>query len=159
VVTAGLTTNWYARPADPGPAVEVSVGDVCLTARDAVLVAALVRALVAMCAADLRAGVPATRASAGLLSAAHWRAAHCGLDGHLIDPRLGVSRPAWQLVDELVAAVSPTLLSHGDVEVVVGELTRLRQVGTGAARQRDIHRRTGDMRAVLTELSEHTIAG
>lgn len=159
VVTAGLTTRWYARPADPGPAVEVCVGDVCLTAGDSVLIAGLVRALVAGCIADLRAGLPAPRVRPGLLAAAHWRAAHHGLDGTLIDVRLGVTRPAWDLVDELAAWASPGLLAHGDVQVVVGELSRLRHAGTGAARQRAIHRRTGDVPAMLAELAEHTVAG
>jgi carboxylate-amine ligase len=93
-----------------------------------------------------------------LVAAAHWRAAHEGLDGTLVDLRLGTSRPAWELVDELTATVSPALLRHGDVPTVVEHLTRLRREGTGSARQRRVLGRTGDVGAVLTDVARQTVA-
>ena len=66
-------------------------------------------------------------------------------------------RPAWEVVDELVATVSPALLRHGDIELVVTQLARLRDHGTGAARQRRVHARTGDINAVLADLARQTI--
>jgi gamma-glutamyl:cysteine ligase YbdK (ATP-grasp superfamily) len=132
---------------------------VCPTAEDTVLVAALIRALVATMIDDERAAAPVENVRDCVLSAAHWRAAHEGLDGTLVDLRLGgVLRPAWEVVDELVATVSPALLRHGDIEPVVAQLARLREHGTGAARQRRIHRRTADINAVLADLARQTIA-
>jgi hypothetical protein len=96
---------------------------VCPTAEDTVLVAALIRALVATMIDDERAGAPVDNVRDCVLSAAHWRAAHEGLDGTLVDLRLGgMLRPAWEVVDELVATVSPALLRHGDIEPVVAQL-------------------------------------
>jgi YbdK family carboxylate-amine ligase len=150
---------WYARPSATYPTVEIRVGDVCPTVQDTVLVAALVRALVATMIDDELAGAPTSPVRDCEVAAAHWRAAREGLDGALMDLRLGTLRPAWDLVDELMATVSPALLRHGDVELVVRQLARLRRHGTGATRQRDVHARTGDLRAVLADLAEQTVVG
>ncbi|MEU8615273.1 carboxylate--amine ligase, partial [Actinoplanes sp. NPDC048791] len=69
------------------------------------------------------------------------------------------ARPAWELVEDLVGAVTPALESHGDLAEVRAGLQRLRREGTGAERQRRILRRTGDVRAVLTEVSRLTVDG
>jgi carboxylate-amine ligase len=148
---------WYARPSASYPTVEVRVGDVCSTVQDTVLIAALVRALVVTMIDDELAGVPMPEVRDCVVAAAHWRAAREGLDGTLMDLRLGSTRPAWDLVDDLLATVSPALLRHGDMEWVVAQLAHLRRHGTGAARQRDVFRRTGDIHAVLTHLAEQTV--
>ncbi|MFD6563848.1 glutamate--cysteine ligase [Micromonospora profundi] len=150
---------WYARPSSAYPTVEVRVGDVCSDVDDAVLVAALVRALVASLADDVRAGVTAPRTRDCLVAAAHWRAAHDGLDGELIDLRAGGTRPAWTIVDDLMAKVAPALLRHGDLGYVLAQLARLRRDGTGATRQREVLARTGDLRAVIDDLAARTAAG
>ncbi|MGK5740970.1 carboxylate-amine ligase [Micromonospora sp. URMC 103] len=149
---------WYARPSASYPTVEIRVGDVCPTVDDAVVVAALLRALVATVVDEARAGVPASPIRDCLVSAAHWRAAHDGLDGELIDLRAGGARPAWALVDELFATVTPALVRHGDLPYVVDQLSRLRREGTGATRQRRILDDTGDLRAVLDHLATWTTA-
>ncbi|MFY1615615.1 carboxylate-amine ligase [Micromonospora sp. WMMD736] len=150
---------WYARPSSAYPTVEVRVGDVCPTVDDAVLVAALVRSLVATVADDVRAGVPAPGVRDCLVAAAHWRAAHDGLDGELIDLRAGGARPAWDLVDDLMATIAPALLRHGDLGYVLAQLARLRRDGTGATRQRRVLDETGDLRAVIDDLATQTAAG
>jgi carboxylate-amine ligase len=148
-------TYWYARPSARYPTVEVRVGDVCPTADDATLVAALIRALVAMLIDDIRAGRPAPRVSDGLLAAAHWRAAHDGLEGEGVDTVTGVVSPAWQLVDRLVARVEPALVRHGDQDVVTDLLDLLRRRGSGAERQRQA-RHDGGLREVLALLARQT---
>ncbi|MDP9817463.1 carboxylate-amine ligase [Spirilliplanes yamanashiensis] len=147
---------WYARLSARYPTIEVRVGDVCATADDAVLAAALIRAAVATAIADVRAGVPAHRPPSYLLAAAHWRAAHDGLGDALLDLRLGKPRPAWELVDEFVDAVRPALAAAGDLDDVRAGLDRLRRDGDGAARQRAALRRTGDVRAMLAERARTT---
>ncbi|RKN40548.1 carboxylate-amine ligase [Micromonospora endolithica] len=162
LIAAGIMLDaamvyWYARPSAAYPTVEIRVGDVCPTVDDAVLVAGLVRALVATMVEEVRAGVPAPRIRDCLVSAAHWRAAHDGLDGDLIDLRAGGARPAWDLVDELFARVTPALVRHGDLGYVVGQLSRVRVEGTGATRQRRIMAETaGDVPAVLDHLAAQT---
>jgi YbdK family carboxylate-amine ligase len=161
LVTSGIMIDdamvyWYARPSVTYPTVEVRVGDVCLTTDDTVLVAALVRALVATMIDDQRAGTPMLPVRDCVLSAAHWHAAHDGLDGTLMDPRGDGLRPAWEVVDDLLTTVSPALVRHGDADVVLTGLARLRRQGTGATRQRLIYQRTGDLSAVLAEAANLT---
>ncbi|MFC3382968.1 carboxylate-amine ligase [Couchioplanes azureus] len=149
---------WYARLSPSYPTVEIRVGDVCTDVDDTVLVTALVRATVATAISDIQAGLPASRPRDCVLAGANWRSARDGLSGDLIDLRLGRARPAWDLVDELLATVSPALLRAGDLEPVLEGLARLRADGDGATRQRAVLRRTGDVRAVLTALAEWTRA-
>ncbi|MEU6077615.1 glutamate--cysteine ligase [Micromonospora sp. NPDC047074] len=164
LINAGIMLDaamvyWYARPSAAYPTVEVRVGDVCPGVDDTVLVAGLVRALVATLADDVRAGVPARRIRDCLVSAAHWRAAHDGLEGDLIDLRAGRARPAWELVDELVDTLVPALTRHGDLDYVRDQLARVRRDGNGATRQRRVMARTGgDVRAVLEHLAAETRA-
>ncbi len=148
---------WYARPSATWPTVEVRVGDVCLSVEDTVLVAGLIRGLVATAVDRISAGRPAPDVPDYIVRAAHWNAAHDGLAGTLLDPRQGVARPAWDLVEDLVATVAPALESHGDLAEVRAGLARLRRDGTAAERQRAIFRRTGDIRATLTELARLTV--
>ena len=148
---------WYARLSDRYPTVEIRVGDVCATARDTVLVAGLLRALVATVSQDGPDQVPDVPDF--LVGAAHWRAAREGLDGELFDLRTGRSRPAWELVDDLVAYVTPALTRHGDLQPVLTSLSGLRRSGTGAARQRRLLQVTGSMPEALAALGRLTVNG
>jgi len=150
---------WYARPSTSYPTVEVRVSDVGLTTGDTVVVAALVRALVATILDDIAAGRSAPPIPDHLLHVAHWSAAHHGLDGPLLDPRTGQARPAWDLVDELVHTVAEALHQHGDLPVVDKELARLREHGTGANRQRHILHSAGSVPGAVATLAELTSAG
>ncbi|WP_430790515.1 carboxylate-amine ligase [Actinoplanes sp. G11-F43] len=140
---------WHARPSARYPTVEVRVADVCPSVDDAVLLAGLVRALVATALADIAAGRTGPAVSDLALRAAHWNAAHQGLDGTLLDPRDGRARPAWDLVDELADTVTAALVDFGDLAVVRRQLARIRRDGTGANRQRRAFARTGDLGSAL----------
>jgi carboxylate-amine ligase len=150
---------WHARPSARYPTVEVRVADVCPTVDDTVLVAGLVRGLVATAIDDIAAGRPAPRTRGHLLRAAHWNAAHAGLAATLTDPRTGRSRPGFDVVDELFGTVSPALHRHGDLSLVRRGLARLRAQGTGADRQRRLYARTRDVGAVLADLARQTADG
>ncbi|WP_212847319.1 glutamate--cysteine ligase [Actinoplanes ianthinogenes] len=149
---------WYARLSPRYPTVEVRVADACPTVADAVLLAGLVRALVATAIDRVGDGVAAPPIQDCLLTAAHWHAAHDGLSGTLIDPRSGAARPAWDLVDDLVTTVTPALRRHGDLLRVRAGLVRLRRQGTGAARQRYLFARAASLPALLSELAEGSSA-
>ncbi|MEV6600879.1 glutamate--cysteine ligase [Actinoplanes sp. NPDC051346] len=141
---------WYARPSATYPTVEIRVADVCPTPADTALLAALVRALVATVASD-GGGAPVPD---HLLEAAHWNAAHTGMDGTLLDVRTGTARPAWDVVADLVASVRPALRRLGDASRVAAELERIRDEGTGAARQR----RALSQGGIPAALAEVTVA-
>ena len=149
---------WYARLSATYPTVEVRIGDVCPTADDSLLVAALVRALVATVLGDVASGRPAPRIDHYLLVAAHWRAAHDGLEGLAVDLVNGGTRPAWELLDRLVELVRPELRRHGDLPLITPLLERLRQQGTGAARQRAVYAQTGTMAGVIDHLARQVVA-
>ncbi|QGN47074.1 carboxylate-amine ligase [Micromonospora sp. WMMD558] len=147
---------WYARLSAKYPTVEIRIGDVCPSVDDAVLVAALVRALVATAMADIAAGRPAIRTDHHLLVAAHWRAAHDGLEGEGVDPTDGELRPAWDLLDQLVDQLRPALQRHGDLAEVTDLLGELRRHGSGAARQRAVFARTGKLTDVVEDVARQT---
>ncbi|GIE79686.1 putative glutamate--cysteine ligase 2 [Actinoplanes philippinensis] len=127
---------WYARLSANYPTVEIRMGDVMPTADDAVLLAALARALVGTLLREVRAGIEAPDVEHPLLMAAHWRAAHDGLEGLNIDMATREPRPAWRLMRQLFDYVRPELERHGDLATATVLLGRLREQGTGAARQR-----------------------
>lgn len=120
-----------ARLSENYPTLEIRVADVCLHADDAVLLAALARALVDTEVRHWRAGGPVRHQRAELLRLARWRASRSGLGDALLNPVTGLPEPA--------AAVTNTLLDHiGDALAEAGERRhRHRAAGRRAgARQR-----------------------
>ncbi len=137
-----------ARLSQRYPTVEVRVADVCLHVDDAVLVAALSRALVHTAALAWQAGEEPDPVRTEVLRLCHWRAAKSGLDGDLIDPRTWRPAAADKVVDALVAHVEPGLDAAGDGPVVAALLADLRARGTGARWQRHVLAEGGAWAAV-----------
>ncbi|MEU4238135.1 glutamate--cysteine ligase [Actinoplanes sp. NPDC026619] len=148
---------WYARLSANYPTVEIRMGDVMPSLDDAMLLAALARALVATL---LREPLddPAPEVSHPLLVAAHWRAARDGLEGQLLDLASREPRPAWRLMRQLFDYVRPELERHGDLEMTTILMGRLRSHGTGAARQRAILGKNGSVADVVDWLARVTRA-
>jgi carboxylate-amine ligase len=147
---------WYARLSANYPTVEIRIGDVCPTLDDTLLIAALARALVATVLGDVQDGRPAPNIPHPLLMAAHWRAAHDGLEGLNIDMATRTPRPAGRLLRQLFDYVRPELERHGDLEMTTVLMGRLRSGGTGAARQRAIRARGGSVADVVDWLAAAT---
>ncbi|HEY0700765.1 MAG TPA: glutamate--cysteine ligase [Micromonospora sp.] len=147
---------WYARLSASYPTVEIRIGDVCPGLDDTILIAALVRSLVGTVLDDVAAGRAAPRVDHHLLVAAHWRAAHDGLEGSAVDPADGGLLPAWRLLRRLFDRIRPELERHDDLALVTGLLGRLRGHGTGAARQRAVFARRGELRDVVDDLARQT---
>jgi carboxylate-amine ligase len=147
---------WYARLSANYPTVEIRMGDVTPTVDDVLLLAALARALVATLLADVREGIPAPDVPHPLLMAAHWRAAHDGLEGVNIDMATREPRPAGRLMRQLFDYVSPELERHGDLDRATVLMGRLRARGTGAARQRAILAQRGSVADVVDYLARVT---
>ncbi|MFD5570341.1 carboxylate-amine ligase [Streptomyces cadmiisoli] len=133
---------WDIRPSHHVPTLEIRAADAAATTEDLVLLAAVVRALVAMALTDVAAGVQPARPDAGTLRSACWRAARDGLTGRGLD--LGSRRltPMTALVDRLLAHIRPALERHGDLHTVTAGWKRLRALGNGAVRQRTAGRRS-----------------
>ncbi len=137
------------------PTVEVRVADVCLDVEDAVLQAALVRAL-AQTAATGAAPVPQPRTE--LLRLASWRAGRTGLSGDLVHPLTARPAPAAAVVHALLDHVAPALADAGDLERVTARLDHLLDAGTGADVQRGWRRQGSDDGDLLARAVERTLA-
>jgi len=106
------------------PTIEIRVADVCTDVEDAVLIAALARALVDTAGADWVSGKRTPAIRTALLRAASWRAARSGLSGELIDPRSGAPIPAWTLLEDLLQLLAAALERSGDEGLIRGGFTR-----------------------------------
>ena len=146
------------RPAREFPTVELRVSDVCTEPEDAVLVAALVRALVHTLAREHRA------AGAGredpwrtdLLRAAQWRAARFGMATTLVHPERLSLVPARDAVLAVLDRCAESLEESGDRAEVVDLLDRMLARGPGAARQRAVFAAEGTLEAVVADLARRT---
>lgn len=146
-----------ARLSRQYPTVEVRVADVCIDAADTVLLAALVRGLVETAARGWRAGGPPAPVRTEVIRLASWRASRSGLADDLVHPLTLRPAPAWTVVESLVEHVSPALDGAGDLPTVLDLLGALRERGNGACRQRAVHERTGEVKAVVTDAVTRTL--
>jgi carboxylate-amine ligase len=139
-----------ARLSEHYPTLEVRIADVCLRHEDAVLIAALVRALAETEARAWQDGAAPLRMRPELLRLAAWRASRSGLEGSLIDPFTGRPGQAPGVVGLLLEHVRDALADAGDLATVTGLADGVLRRGNGASFQQDVFRRTGVLRDVVT---------
>jgi carboxylate-amine ligase len=144
---------WDVRPSVKFPTVEFRVADVGLTVDDTVMVAGLVRALVAT---TLETPLPPRPPRPEVIRAATWRAARYGIGGTLIDAEAGEAYPAREFVGRFLDRLRPALEDHGDWDEVSGLVRRVLDGGTGADRQRRVLAETGDLSAVVDFIVKET---
>lgn len=140
-----------ARLSRHHPTVEIRVADVCREPADAVLVAALARALVETAVRADVAGRAPDPVGTGVLRLAAWRAARSGVDDALVDPRTWKPEPAGVVVDALIAYTADALRDDDDLHVVRDLADAVLRRGTGAARQRAVFGCTNDLRSVVAD--------
>jgi glutamate---cysteine ligase / carboxylate-amine ligase len=138
-----------ARLSERYPTIEIRIADVCLRAQDAVLIAALARALVETEARSWREGKPAPQVRTELLRLAAWRASRSGLDDTLVSPVSGRPEPAPAVVRLLVDHVRDALADAGDEDTVAELLGAVLTRGNGAAFQRSAYARSGRLAEVV----------
>ena len=146
-----------ARLSKGQPTVEVRVLDVCTDPADAVLCAALTRALVQSAADAWAAGEPVDRWRAEVLRASTWRAAHSGLADGLVHPARRELAPAREVLTGLVDHIRPALEAAGDLDRVEEGIERVLRA-SGASRQRAAYARLGSIEGVVDDLIERTEA-
>jgi YbdK family carboxylate-amine ligase len=146
---------WDVRPSARYPTLEFRIGDVCPSVDDAVLYAALARALVRTLAASADRTSPPD-VGAEVLRVARWRAARHGLTDALVDPSTWSPRPAGEVVDALLSLVRLDLEANGEWEEVADAVDRVRRDGTASERYRRLMARTGDLRAVTAAAVDET---
>ena len=146
-----------ARLAVEHPTVEVRVADVCTDPGDAVVIAAIVRAVATTAAAEWEAGTPPRPWRSELLRAAAWRAGRYGLAGTLVHPVERRLAPAREVLECLADRMRPALEEAGDLDLVTAGFERLLSA-TGATRQRAAFERTGSLAGVTADLVARTEA-
>jgi carboxylate-amine ligase len=145
-----------ARVSRSYPTVEIRVADVCLDARDAVLVAGICRGLVETAAGEWAANRPAPVMSTALLRLATWQAGRYGLGGSLLNPYTAQPRPAHDVLGQLLDHIGPALCLSGDETLAEEGLERVIARGNGAGQQRAALQRTGQLVGVMDALAAVT---
>ncbi|MEV7661977.1 glutamate--cysteine ligase [Paenarthrobacter sp. NPDC089316] len=147
-----------ARLSRNHPTVEVRIADVCMEASHAAVIAAIVRTLVEQAALEWRAGIPAPRLSADQLRLASWKASESGVDGMLLHPLLNTPCPAEEAFQTLQTHIRPVLAANGEEQQVTEAIKQMLFSGTGARRQREVMKQTGDLGAVVRDAVDRTHA-
>ena len=157
----GVVTSpdFDARLSSRHPTVEIRVADVCLDARDAALIAALVRALVETAAREWEAGQPPDMVPAAILRQGAWRASRWGMDGELLHPVLHRPAAARNVFAALHGHVRDALDEAGDAAYVADSLQRILTQGTGATQQRQTLNRSGRLADVVAHATGLTHQG
>jgi glutamate---cysteine ligase / carboxylate-amine ligase len=138
-----------ARLSERYPTVEIRIADVCLRADDAVLIAALARALVETESRHWREGRPIPQMRIELLRLAAWWASRSSLDDTLLNPVTGTPELATAVVSLLLDHCRNSLADAGDADAAAELLSALLARGNGAAFQRDVYRRSGRLPDVI----------
>jgi carboxylate-amine ligase len=138
-----------ARLSQRYPTLEIRIADVCLRSDDAVLIAALARALVETEAQGWRQGRTPLRRRGELLRLAAWRASRSGLSDALVSPLTGRPEPAAEVAEALLGHVGDALAEAGDTATVRELLAALLARGNGAAFQRNAYRQGQDLPQVV----------
>ncbi|MFI0354901.1 glutamate--cysteine ligase [Actinomadura sp. 9N407] len=157
VVADPAMSFWLARPSPHLPTVEVRAADAAATADDAVLQAAITRALVRTALDDLSAGREAPDSGPDVCAAAVWTAARYGLEGPAIHPFEERQVPVRRLLGDLMFHITPALEETGDLAEVRALLTWVMRTGSGASRQRQAAS-DGGLRALVRMLARQTAA-
>ena len=138
---------WDIRLSEQHPTLEFRIADVAAAPEDAALLATLIRGLVARALDD--EGPPPGLPHA-VLRANLWRASREGLTGTTLHPVTEEPGPVQSHVDDLVEHLRPVL--GADLDFVKDGVARLRDHGTGAARQRAAYGRRHELRDVVDAL-------
>ena len=146
-----------ARLSEHYPTLEVRIADVCLHADDAVLIAALCRALVDTEARSWQAGADVPGQRTEMLRLAAWRASRSGLDNALLDPRSGQPEQAATVARALLDHVRDALDEAGDTAAVSDLLAEVLARGNGAAFQRSAYGGDGSMSEMIDSAAAATI--
>lgn len=150
---------WDLRPSERYPTLEFRVADMCMTLDESVMMAGLARALVRTCYEQALLDAPYKAVRPELLRAAHWGASRWGLDAELVDVDAECSVPARKLVEKFLDFVRPALEEFGEWDEIYAIVQKTMQQGNGAARQRDVYKRTGSLEDVVDFVVRETAKG
>jgi len=148
---------WDIRPHPFFSTIEFRVCDIPMRVDETIALAALIQATVAKLY-KLHASNQGFRLyRRSLLMENKWRAARYGIEGKLIDFGKQMEVPERDLIEEYLAFVDD-VLDELDSREEVNYIREIMRVGTGADRQLEVYRKTGDMKAVMDYIIQETEA-
>lgn len=155
VISDAKMAYFDVRPSAHVPTVELRICDACPLVDDAVLIAAVFRAMVDEAASADARGEPIALAPEPFRRAAMWRAARSGLTGPLLDAD-GRQAPAADVVRALVARLRPRLEDNRDWAEVYELSEALLRRGDSATRQRNRFAERGRLVHIVGALHSET---
>ncbi len=149
---------WDIRPHPFFNTLEVRVCDIPMRLDETMAIAALIQATVAMLY-KLHASNKSYRIyGRALISENKFRASRYGLDGHLIDFGKEEEVPLRQLILEYLDLIDDVVDELGSREEI-NYIHEMLKMGTGADRQLQVYKETGDLEAVVDYMVKETRVG
>ena len=149
---------WDIRPHPFYTTLEFRVCDIPMRVDETIALAALIQATVAKLYKLYESNQGFRLYRRSLLMENKWRAARYGIDGKLIDFGKQMEVPERDLIEEYLAFVDD-VLDELDSRQEVEYIREIKKNGTGADRQLQVYRETGDMKAVVDYIIEETEVG
>jgi carboxylate-amine ligase len=150
---------WDVRPNADSGTLEVRICDMPPDFPSTLALTALIQCLVHDLAREADSGLASHDEHQALMVRQNrWRACRFGLGAELVDPSIGEARTAREVARHLVDHLAPTAEALGCVRHL-DRVAALADAPTGAERQLDLFRRTGDLAEVVRRLSEASALG
>jgi carboxylate-amine ligase len=146
---------WDMRSHPFYPTLEFRIADMPVTAEETLCLAALFQAIVYKLYRLRDQNLGFRVYNRALIQENKWRAARYGIDGKLIDFGKGVEVPMRELALELLEFVDD-VVDDLDSREAVNYVHTILDHGTGADRELQIYRQSGDLNAVVDWLIEET---
>lgn len=149
---------WDLRPNPKFPTLEFRIADVCTKVDEAICLASLMLALVAMLVKLRQSNRSWQRYRHHLIAENKWRAVRYGIDGKLIDFGKQQEVPFPALVNEFVEMLND-VVDEFDIRDEVMYVNTILAQGTSADRQIEAYRKSGDLKTVVDQLVTETKSG
>ncbi len=149
---------WDLRPHPYFSTLEFRVCDMPTSVDDSIMLVALFQAIVAKLYKLRQNNVGFRLYDRALIMENKWRAARYGIDGMLIDFGKRAEVPMRNLALELLEFVDDVVDDLGS-RAAVNHIHKVLERGTGADRQMEVFRKTGDLNAVVDYLIGETLNG
>lgn len=150
---------WDLRPHHLYPTLEFRLCDICTKVDEAVCIAAVIQAIVAKLWRLRRDNMTFRVYPLSLIEENKWRAVRYGISGNLLDLGRETSRPAKDLIEELIGWFLEDVLDDLGSRREVEYAYTILEEGTSADRQLATYAETRDLKAVVDGLVAETAEG
>ena len=149
---------WDVRPHPTFGTLEFRIFDVVTRVDEAVAIAALTQAIVVKLHRLYTSNMGFRMYHRALIEENKWRAARWGVEGKLIDFGKQIEVPMGILAEELLEFVDDVLDELGS-RAALEPIHQIVREGTGAERQLNVYKQTGDLKDVVRHIVAETRAG